>query len=117
MRQAFNQAQIPGDLFKLIRPDYFDSRYFAKSEYGQIIADKTHAYRWVIRSPVHNYYGLSDEVISVGLGQLAMTYQRAMGSGNTSVEAISTGKTDHRGTFVTAVPMWKTWFDSVVAAG
>jgi len=28
------------------------------------------------------------------------------------VEAISTGPTSHRGTFATAVPLWKVWFDS-----
>ncbi len=45
------------------------------------------SYRWVIKSPVHNYYGESDE-------------------------AISTGSAIHRGTFVSAVPQWKVWFDT-----
>ena len=27
------------------------------------------------------------------------------------VEAVSTGPTTHRGTFATAVPQWKSWFD------
>jgi pimeloyl-ACP methyl ester carboxylesterase len=116
-RLPFDQAQVPDNLFKLIRPSYFDAQFFAASEYGQIISGKTHAYRWIIRSPVQNYYGLSDEVISVGLGQLAMRYQRAIGSGNMAIEAIATGKTNHRGTFATAVPMWKAWFDSLVSAG
>jgi hypothetical protein len=52
-------------------------------------------------------------VITPGLGQLAMTYQRAIGSGNTQVEAVSTGPTSHRGTYATAVPQWKTWFDGL----
>jgi hypothetical protein len=42
-----------------------------------------------------------------------MTYQRAIGSGNERVEAISTGKTTHRGTFASAVPQWKVWFDAL----
>lgn len=62
---------------------------------------------------MRNYFGEKDEVISIGLGQLAMTYQRAIGSGNMKVEAISTGETDHRGTFVQAVPQWKSWFDGL----
>ena len=109
-REAFNVADIPTDITKLIRPAYFDPQYFANSAYGRI-ALATNAYRWVIKTPVRNYYGETDEVISTGLGQLAQTYQRAMGAGNMQVEAISTGKTTHRGTFATAVPQWKAWFD------
>ncbi|HTJ65376.1 MAG TPA: alpha/beta hydrolase, partial [Alphaproteobacteria bacterium] len=75
--------------------------------------EKTNAYRWIIKSPVRNYYGESDEVITPGLGQLAMTFQRGIGSGNTKVEAVSTGKTDHRGTYATAAPQWKAWFDGL----
>jgi hypothetical protein len=46
---------------------------------------------------------------------MAMTYAQAMGSGNTRVQAVSTGPTTHRGTFATAVPAWKRWFDEKVA--
>jgi len=42
---------------------------------------------------------------------MAMDYQRAMG--NETVAAVSTGNTSHRGTFATAVPQWKSWFDSL----
>ena len=111
-RQPYNAADIPADLHKLIKADYFDAKYFAASSYGRLVA-QTEAYRWIIKSPVRNYYGESDEAISTGLGQLAMTYQRAIGSGNTKVEAVSTGPTTHRGTFATAVPQWKTWFDAL----
>lgn len=110
-RQPFNPADIPTDLHKLIRSEYFDAKFFAGSAYGQLLAD-AQAYRWVIRSPVRNYFGETDEAITPGIGQLAMTYQRAMGSGNTAVEAVSTGNTSHRGTYATAVPQWKLWFDS-----
>lgn len=108
-KQPVDAADIPTDLHKLIRPEYFDTKYFAASAYGRLVA-ATHAYRWVIRTPVRNYYGESDEVISVGLGQLAAAYQRAIG--NSAVEAVSTGETTHRGTFARAVPQWKTWFDA-----
>ncbi|MGX7742638.1 alpha/beta hydrolase family protein [Rhodopseudomonas parapalustris] len=109
-RQPFDAADVPTDLHKLIRPEYFDSQYFAASAYGRLVAETT-AYRWIIKTPVRNYYGESDEAISVGLGQLAATYQHAIGNGNRLVQAVSTGPTSHRGTFATAVPQWKSWFD------
>ncbi len=110
-KQPFDANEIPTDLHKLIRQDYFDPQFFAASAYGRLLAEKTNAYRWVIKSPVRNYYGAADEVISLGQGQLVMAYQRAIGGGNTQVEAICTGATDHRGTYATAVPLWKAWFD------
>lgn len=110
-RQPLNPADITTDLHKLMRPEYFNPQYFANSAYGKLIM-AAQSYRWVIKSPVHNYYGETDEAITTGVGRMAMTYAQSMGSGNTNVEAISTGKTTHRGTFATAVPMWKTWFDS-----
>lgn len=109
-REPYDPAAIPTDLKKLIRPAYFDPQFFAESAYGRLVKATT-AYRWVIKSPVRNYYGETDEVITPGLGQLVQTYQRAMGTGNPAVEAVSTGKTTHRGTFATAVPQWKAWFD------
>lgn len=110
-RQPFNAADVPTDLHKLIQPQYFDSQFFAGSAYGRLLAG-TQAYRWVIKSPVRNYFGETDEAITPGIGQLAMTYQRAMGNGNPAVEAVSTGNTSHRGTYATAVPEWKRWFDA-----
>ena len=110
-KEPFDISQIPTDLHKLVRAEYFDPQFFANSAYGRLVAEKAHAYRWIIKSPVRNYYGETDEAISVGLGQLVMTYQHAIGSGNPEVEAVSTGKTSHRGTYATAVPQWKVWFD------
>jgi pimeloyl-ACP methyl ester carboxylesterase len=112
LREPFNAADVPTDLHKLIRADYFDPQFFAASAYGRLVA-QSQAYRWIIKSPVRNYYGETDEAISVGLGQLAMTYQRAIGAGNPAAEALSTGNTSHRGTFATAVPKWKSWFDGL----
>ncbi len=104
-------SKIPVDLHKLLKPAYFNPQYFAHSKFGKLIAD-TQSYRWTILSPVRNYYGESDEAITVGVGRMAQTYAQAMGGGNPQVEAVSTGPTSHRGTFATAVPGWKTWFDS-----
>jgi len=111
-RQPYDIAEIPTDLRKLVRPEYFDAQFLSSSVYGKI-ALATQAYRWVIETPVRNYYGEADEIVSVGLGKLVMDYQRGIGGGNTKVEAISTGPTDHRGTFATAVPLWKAWFDGL----
>ena len=111
-RRPFDPADIPTDLHKLVRPDYFNPQFFAASAYGRLAAE-AQAYRWIIRTPVRTYYGESDEAISTGLGQLAMAYQHAIGSGNERVEAISTGNTTHRGTFASAAPQWKAWFDAL----
>lgn len=110
-RKPFNVADVPTDLHKLLKPEYFDANYFAQSAYGRLMAE-TSSYRWVIKSPVRNYFGEADEAITTGIGQIAMTWQRAIGSGNMAVEAVSTGPTTHRGTFATATPHWKEWFDS-----
>ena len=110
-RKPGNPANITTDLHKLMRPEYFDSQYFANSAYGKLIKS-AQSYRWPIKSPVRNYYGETDEAITTGVGRMAMTYAQAMGSGNPNVEAVSTGPTSHRGTFATAVPQWKAWFDS-----
>jgi pimeloyl-ACP methyl ester carboxylesterase len=112
LREPFNPADVPTDLRKLLKPDYFNPQFFADSAYGKLVAQTT-AYRWIVKSPVSNYYGEADEAISTGLGQLAATYQHAIGNGNTQVQAVSTGATSHRGTYATAVPQWKTWFDGL----
>ncbi|MCC3262333.1 hypothetical protein LLE87_29635, partial [Paenibacillus polymyxa] len=105
-REPFNARDVPTNLRKLIRAEYFDTKFFAASAYGRLVA-QAQSYRWVIQTPVRNYYGDTDEAISTGLGQLAATYQHAMGAGNIKVEAISTGATTHRGTYAHAVPQWK----------
>ena len=107
-REPFDAAGVPTDLHKLIRPDYFDPLFFANSAYGRLVA-AAQAYRWVIKTPVRTFYGETDEAIRTELGQLPMMYQRSIG--NDRVEAVSTGATTHRGTFATAVPQWKSWFD------
>ncbi len=110
-RTILDAGQIPTDLRKLVRPDYFDPSFFATSAFGRLLNQRTNAYRWIVKTPVRNYFGEADEVVTPGLGGLAMSYQRAIGSGNMRVEAISTGATNHRGTYATAVPLWKRWFD------
>ncbi|MFN3889057.1 MAG: alpha/beta hydrolase family protein [Beijerinckiaceae bacterium] len=112
LREPFDPADLPADLRKLLRAEYFEPNYFAASAYGRLIAE-THAYRWVIATPTRNYYGEADEAISTGIGRLAAAYQHAIGAGNDKVHAVSTGPTSHRGTFAKAIPEWKAWFDGM----
>ena len=109
-RLPFDASQVPTELSKIIRPEYFDAQFFASSAYGRLVA-ASQAYRWVVKTPVRTFYGETDEAIRTELGQLPMTYQKALG--NDRVEAISTGNTSHRGTFAKAVPQWKSWFDGL----
>ncbi|WP_442881178.1 alpha/beta hydrolase family protein [Bosea sp. (in: a-proteobacteria)] len=108
-RRPVDAAEIPTDLRKLVRAEYFDPKFFGASAYGRLVA-AAQSYRWVVGTPVRNFYGEADEAIRVEIGRLAMTYQQAIG--NPRVEAISTGETSHRGTFAKAVPEWKAWFDA-----
>lgn len=108
-REPIDPTGVPTDLRKLIRPEYFDPSFFAASAYGRLVA-QAQSYRWVVRTPVRTFYGEADEAIRTELGQLPMLYQRAIG--NDRVDAVSTGPTSHRGTFATAVPQWKAWFDT-----
>ena len=111
-REPVDPTKIPTDLHQLLNAEYFDARFFAASAYGRLVAE-TQVYRWLYQTPVRTYYGEADEAIATGLGRLAMTYQQAMGAGNAKVEAVTTGPTSHRGTFASAVPEWKIWFDSL----
>lgn len=107
-RKPVKPSEVPTDLHALVREEYFDPEYYAASAFGRLSL-ATEVYRTVTKTPVRTYFGSVDEVITPGFGQLAMTYQQAMG--NSEVEAVPTGETTHRGTFATAVPGWKAWFD------
>lgn len=108
-RQPLTAAEVPTDLHALVRPEYFNPEFFTASAFGRLCL-QTEVFRTVTKTPVRTYYGGVDEVITPGFGQMAMTYQKAMG--NDLVEAVPTGETSHRGTFATAVPQWKAWFDA-----
>jgi pimeloyl-ACP methyl ester carboxylesterase len=105
-------TDYPFDLHKLLRPEYFNSRYFSESVYGRLLLNM-HPYRWHIETPVKMYYGDVDQCLSIGLARLPMEWQKAMG--NTKVEAFSAGAdANHRITYGRAVPEWKKWFDSLL---
>src|SRR5690606_16963628 len=108
LREPFDFAKIPTTLEDLLRPEYFETNYYESSPYGKLMAE-TQAYRRIINVPMRNYYGEADEAIPVGVARMAMTYQQSLGAGNDKVEAISTGETNHRGTYAKAVSEWKSW--------
>lgn len=111
LREPYKLEEMPGDMKKLLRKEYFNPTFFARSAYGRLVL-YMHPYRWLITTPVRMYYGDIDESLSIGLARLPMDWQKAMG--NKQVEAIPLGaKANHRITFGTAVPQWKTWFDSL----
>lgn len=110
--QAVDPTKIPTNLRELLAEPYFNPGFFAGSAFGQLIS-AAQAYRWVVRTPTRNHYGDTDEAIAVGIGRLAMDFQRAMG--NDKVEALSTGPTSHRGTYARGAAEWKRWFDSLAA--
>lgn len=107
-RLPVDTSAVPTDLRKVVKPAYYDPRFFADSAYGRLAA-QTQCYRWVVKTPVRTFYGEADEAIRTELGQLPMLYQKSLG--NDRVEAVSTGPTSHRGNFAKAVPLWKDWFD------
>jgi len=109
LRKPVDITKVPTDLHRLIRAEYFNPNYFMRSEYGRLV-HRNEVFRWIVETPTRNYYGESDEAITVGLGKLAMNYQKAMG--NINVEAISAGHdATHRGTFARAVLGWSNWFE------
>lgn len=57
-REPIQASEMPTDLHKLLRAEYFDPQFFAESAYGRLVA-AAEAYRWVIATPVRNYYGES----------------------------------------------------------
>ncbi len=65
-------------------------------------------------APVRTFYGQPEGTIRTELGQLLMTYQKALG--NDRIEVISTGDKSHRGPLAKAVPQWKGWCDELRTA-
>lgn len=104
--------EIPTDLHKLIRPEYFDPQYYKESAYGKLVAKTIQPYRWVIKTPLHMYYGDVDESLSIGLARMPFEYQKAIGNNNVAVYPVGQDA-NHRITYGRTVPEWKTWFDSM----
>ena len=103
--------EVPTDLHKLIRPEFFNPQYYKQSEYGRLMGE-LHPYQWVIKTPLRMYYGDIDESLSIGLARMPYEYQKAIG--NNLVEVFSAGPdANHRITYGRAVPQWKTWFESM----
>jgi pimeloyl-ACP methyl ester carboxylesterase len=105
----FGANAIPSDYWDLVREKYHDPLNLAASIYGKDL-DRNQGYRWFSFTPLHMYYGLADEVVTVPSALLAFYYDQAMG--NTNITAYPVNGGNHRGTFLRAVAEQKTWFDS-----
>lgn len=111
-QEPFTLSEMPNNLPDLINKAYFDAQFLTASTFGQLLIENQ-AYRWPIKTATRNYYGEADEAVRPLLGRLPMDYQHALGGDK--VEAINVGPYTHRGTYAAAVPLWKSWFDSLLS--
>lgn len=105
----FGSKAIPSDMMKLVQSKYHDPLNLAASLYGKDL-QQSQAYRCFSFTPLHMYYGLADEVVTVPVALLAINYSQALGNSNISAYSVLGG--NHRGTFLRAVANQKIWFDS-----
>ena len=105
----FGSKAVPSDMMELIRSKYHDPLNFADSLYGKDL-QQSQAYRCFSFTPLHMYYGLADEVVTVPVALLAINYSQALGNSNISAYSVLGG--NHRGTFLRAAADQKIWFDS-----
>ena len=106
----FGSKKIPSEMRKLVRSKYRDPLNLADSPLGKDLAE-CQAYRCFFSTPLHMYYGLADEAITVPLALLAGNYSQALGNSNISTYPVLGG--NHRGTFLRAAAEQKIWFDSL----
>jgi pimeloyl-ACP methyl ester carboxylesterase len=105
----FGSKALPSDMMELIRSKYHDPLNLADSLYGKDL-QQSQAYRCFSFTPLHMYYGLADEVVTVPVALLAINYSQALGNSNISAYSVVGG--NHRGTFLRAAADQKIWFDS-----
>jgi len=105
----FGSKALPSDMMELIRSKYHDPLNLADSLYGKDL-QQSQAYRCFSFTPLHMYYGLADEVVTVPVALLAINYSQALGNSNISTYSVVGG--NHRGTFLRAAADQKIWFDS-----
>ena len=105
----FGSKAITSDMMDLVQSKYHDPLNLAASLYGKDL-QQSQAYRWFSFTPLHMYYGLADEVVTVPVALLAINYSQALGNSNVSTYSVAGG--NHHGTFLQAVAGQKIWFDS-----
>lgn len=106
-----DNASVP--LVQFFRQEYQNPAYLAKSSYGKLLA-ANETYRQEFKSPTVTYYGTVDEVIQVGIGQLASLYQGIL-SDESKVRAQQVDGATHRLTFINAAADSKMWMDALLA--
>lgn len=116
-RTAVGQTNFPSSFVGYLRPELRDPSRFANSAYGRCLADNE-TYRQEFKTPLHMYYGDTDEVIRLRVGQLAYEYQETIvdtpdaPSSNKIVPILVEGG-DHRRTFISGAALAKSWLDNL----
>ncbi len=109
MKEPVDISKMPTELDALLRKEWLDPIAFAGSPYVRLLT-QNHTFRLPIRTPTRTYYGELDEIVRPDLARLGAHFNRAFGA--ETVEAVSTGQTNHRGTYMEALKRQKPWFDS-----
>lgn len=106
-------------LVRYFRDEYRDPAFFARSRYGQLLA-QAETYRQLFKAPVKSFYGTRDQVIKEMIGRLAADYQAVLVGDESDpsrqrfvAEKVTGG--DHRRTFISAAPAAKVWMDTLGA--
>lgn len=111
MKEPVDLSKVPTEVDGLMRKEWMDPVTFAGSSYARLLL-QNQTFRWEFRTPMRTWFGDADEIVRPELAILGARYHRALGG--TAVEAISTGPTNHRGTYVEALKQQKPWFDALL---
>ena len=99
-----------GSIKEMANPEFIEELKRGDGEFSKVL-NESEGYRWLSKTPLRYYYGLSDEAIPPYLGKLSVEYQTMLGKKNG--EAILSGeKADHRAAYAFSVIDAKPWFDS-----
>lgn len=103
--------KFPRHLAEMLNPDFVADSSLGNGRYWQLL-QQNQAYRWRSKTPLHCYYGESDEIVPPAVALLPVGYQQIVNGAETTGVEVKGGKATHRGTFLQAVFDEKAWFDS-----
>ena len=104
-------STTPTRISSVLKPEFFEESKKGTGIYLDYLRAMD-VYRWSIQTPLINYFGHKDEVVTVYNATQIANYSNQLGS---TVKAVSAGdNADHRSTFVYAMIHGKAMFDSFV---
>ncbi|MGI9245416.1 MAG: hypothetical protein ACR2I8_01725, partial [Steroidobacteraceae bacterium] len=91
--------------------EYFNPEFLATGKFGATdfwrLMERNENYRWIMSTPLRNYYGEADEAVPPGIARMPAQIAGLLG---TQTTAISAGPlADHRATYLfslTEIPAW-----------